>query len=311
MEQTYRIAVARKFGAPEQIVIEEHPINPLAGSAVRVAVRAAGQNPVDARRRAGSFGGQVPMVFGTEFSGVVHESNDNRWVVGDEVIGWSAAGAVADLVDTVGDRLARKPAAMPWAVAGGISGAGQSAIAAFNALNLAPGALILVHGAAGGVGSALVQLGLAKGYSVIGTASQSNQQYLRELGAAPVLYGRGLAARIQEATGGNPIAASIDLAGTSEAGDIALSLRSRGAQVITLVPETWKSHDLELVSSRPNGSQFAQLADAYAKGKLNLAVNTLPFTQVVQAHQSMDAKHSRGKLVLENSDNPYLASAQR
>ncbi|MGX1590920.1 NADP-dependent oxidoreductase [Glutamicibacter sp. NPDC055491] len=309
MKQHYRVAVARQFGAPEVISIENHPVQPLAAGEVRVAVRAAGQNPVDARRRAGNFGGQVPLVFGTEFSGIVHESKDPGWAAGDEVVGWGAVGADADLVLASGDKLAAKPKELPWAVAGGLSGAGQTSLTALAALELQPGDVILVHAAAGGLGSMLVQLAMHQGLVVIGTAGTGNQEYLRQLGVLPVVYGPGLSERVAQAAGGRAIAASIDLAGSMEAGDLARELASGGAQCITLVPETWQSHGLPLVSVRASAQRFAELVRSYRDGGLQLQVNTLEFNDVVKAHRQMDAKHSRGKLVLEMSDNPYLANS--
>lgn len=307
MPRTARVAVARSFGPPSVITLEEHPLPALPPRGVRVAVRANGQNPVDARRRAGTFGGQPPLLFGTEFSGVVWESNDPNWAPGDEVIGWGAMGAAADAVITEGDRLVRKPAELSWEVAGGISGAGQTALTALNALDLTPGDTIIVHGASGGVGTALVQLARTRGLRVIGTAGAANQDYVRVLGAIPVIYGDGLAERIGAAADGQSIAASIDLAGSPEAGDVAVALLRVGGKAITLVPETMSSHGLQLVQVRHSADQLAEILDAATNGRLLLPVQVLPLTEIVEAHRRMDAKHSRGKLVLENSANPLLA----
>lgn len=311
MKQTYRVAVARKFGAPEVIGIEEHAIPELPEGAVRVAVRAAGQNPVDSRRRAGTFGGRPPLLFGTEFSGIVYESKDPAWQVGEEVIGWGSMGADADLVTTDGSRLARKHPDIDWLVAGGLSGAGQTALTALNALQLASGSLLLVHGASGGVGTALVQLAISRGLRVIGVAGASNQEYLRSLGAMPVTYGSGLADRITEAAMELPIAASIDMAGTNESGDVSVAVKRAGGQAITLVPETMSSHGLPLVSVKHSAAQFSELVQAYLGGSLKIEIAQLPFSEVVEAHRRMDAKHSRGKLVLDFADNPFLQNLKK
>lgn len=306
MRQSYRVAVARKFGPPEVIGIEEQAISVLPAGAVRVAVRAAGQNPVDARRRAGTFGGRPPLLFGTEFSGVVYESNDPLWNVGDEVIGWGSMGADADLVITDGSRLAKKHPDIDWLVAGGLSGAGQTALTVLNTLQLPEGSLLLVHGASGGVGTALVQLAVARGLEVIGVAGASNQEYLRSLGAAPVVYGPGLAQRVVEAAKGQPINASVDMAGTPEAGDVSVGVQQAGGQAVTIVPETASSHGLPLIRVQHSAAQFEELVQGYLAGRLKLEIDALAFTSVVEAHRRMDSKHSRGKLVLDFSDNPFL-----
>lgn len=306
MTANARIAVARTFGAPEVITIESHPAAPLPRGGIRVAVRIGGLNPVDARRRAGKFGGQVPMVFGTEFAGIVVESTDSRFSVGDEVIGWGAQGSNSDLVVTDASRLEHKPVNLTWEQAGGLSGVGQTALTALNALPLKSGQLIVVHGASGGVGTALVQLARTRGLDVIGTAGASNQEYVRSMGATAVEYGSGLEQRIVDAAQGRPIAASIDLAGTREAGDIAVKVQKSGGQAITLVPETMQSHGLRLVSVRHSHQQLQELFQAIANGTLKLPVATLPFTEIVEAHRRLDSKHAQGKLVLDLSDNPFL-----
>ncbi|MET4159758.1 NADP-dependent oxidoreductase [Agromyces sp. PvR057] len=305
-QQTSRIAVARRFGPPETIAIEEHPVASLRRGEIRVAVRTGGLNPVDARRRSGSFGGGVPLTLGTEFAGVVVESHDPQYVVGAAVIGWGVSGADADLVTTSSDRLAHKPADLDWDLAGGLSGVGQSALTALASLRLAAGDVIVVHGAAGGVGTVLAQVATARGLRVIGTASAANQEHLRAIGATPVVYGPGLAGRITEAASGAAIAASVDLAGTREAGDLAVAVTRAGGQAITLVPETMSSHGIRLVQVRRSAAQLQELLDAVAGGTLVLPVEAMAFTRIVEAHRRLDAGHSRGKLVLDLSDNPHL-----
>ncbi|WP_051217903.1 NADP-dependent oxidoreductase [Nocardioides insulae] len=301
-----RIAVVRRFGAPEVISIETHPVAPLRSGEIRVAVRTGGLNPVDARLRSGTFGGSVPMALGTEFAGVVLESADARWVPGAEVIGWGVQGADADLVTTDATRLHPKPAELDWALAGGIGGVGSTAVTALDTISAAPGDVIVVHGAAGGVGTVLVQLAAARGLVVIGTAGPANQEHLVRLGAAAVEYGSGLSERVTAVAQGRPIAASIDLAGSAEAGDLATAVLAAGGQAITLVPETMAGHGIRLVRVQRSSATMAVLLDAIAAGTLTLPVESLPFTEIVEAHRRLDAKHARGKLVLDLSDNPHL-----
>lgn len=311
MTELARIAVVRTFGPPQNIKIEEHPLAPLRAGEVRVAVRTGGLNPVDARRRAGKFGGNVPMVLGTEHAGVIHDSKDPSWPVGMEVIGWGTSGADADLATTDGSRLFPKPAGLDWNLAGGLSGVGQTALTALNALSLQPGNLVVVHGASGGVGTVLAQMAISRGLKVIGTASASNQDYLRKLGATAVEYGPGLSERILAAAGGQPIVASIDLAGSHEAGDVCVAVMRAGGQAITLVPETMTSHSLRLVQVRHSPEQLKELLDAVAAGGLVLPVESFPFLNIVQAHERLDSKHAQGKIVLNISDNPYLPETAR
>ncbi len=110
------------------------------------------------------------------------------------------------------DRLARTPSAMPWAVAGGLSGVGQAALTALEALEVRYADTFLVSGAAGGVGTVAAQLARAAGATVTGTAREENHAYLRHLGTIPVAYGNGLVDRVRElAPGGVDVA--LDAAG--------------------------------------------------------------------------------------------------
>lgn len=308
MTLTGRIAIAHAFGPPDVLAVERHPSPELPSGAVRVAVRAAGLNPVDARRRSGAFGGRPPLVFGSEFTGVVMESAHPAWGRGDEVMGWSANGADADLLIADGDRMAPKPPELDWIVAGGLSGAGNTALTTLAELDLPSGALMVVHGAAGGVGTVLTQLAVARGIRVIGTASDRNAEHLRALGAVPVAYGDGVAERITAAAAGAVIDASVDLAGTREAGDFAVAAARDGARSVTLVPETMSSHGIRLVQTRPSAAGIRELADAVLSGALTLPIETLPLEDIIEAHRRMDAKHARGKLVLDLSDNPHLTA---
>ncbi|MEV0008741.1 NADP-dependent oxidoreductase [Streptomyces sp. NPDC051840] len=309
MSKSGRIAVVRRFGPPEVIAVEEHVAPPVGPGQVRVAVRTGGLNPVDARLRSGTFGGSVPMALGTEFAGVVVESREPSWAAGDEVIGWGVQGADADLVTTDAGRLHAKPAGLDWALAGGLGGVGSTAVTALDAISLAPGSVIVVHGAAGGVGTVLVQLAVARGLVVIGTGGPNNQEHLLRLGANAVEYGPGLAARISAAASGRPLAASIDLAGSAEAGEAAVSVVAAGGQAITLVPETMASHGVRLVRVQRSSATMTALLDAVADGTLDLPVQTLALTEIVEAHRRLDAKHARGKLVLDLSDNPHLPAS--
>ena len=78
-----------------------------------------------------------------------------------------------------------------------VAGAAETATRALDALAVGAGSTLLVNGAAGEVGSAAVQLGVARGARVIGTASPANYEYLRSLGSEPVAYGEGLIERVR------------------------------------------------------------------------------------------------------------------
>lgn len=306
MARTARLAVARHFGSPEVIALEAHPSPDLRTGQIRVAVRSSGINPLDARIRSGSFGGSTPLTLGTEYAGVIIESTDPAYPVGTAVLGWGAQGANSDLVITDASRIMAKPTDLDWDTAAGIGGVGSTALTALDALTTQPGNTIVVHGAAGGVGTLLTQLARTRGLTVIGTASTANHAHLRTLGAHPVTYGPGLTERITAAAGPHTVAASIDLAGSPEAGAYAATLREQGGQAITLVPETASSHGIPLIRNQRSRAQMVELLKALSDGALQAPTESVPFTHIVEAHRRIDAAHGRGKLVLDLSDNPHL-----
>ncbi len=311
MATTSRIAVARSFGSPDVISIENHEVPALAPGAVRVAVRAAGLNPVDARRRSGGFGGRPPRTFGSEFAGVVVESADPGAPVGAELVGWAAGGANADLLDVDPRATQPKPEGLDWLTAGGLSGAGQTALTVLDTLGLQPGAVVLVHGAAGGVGTLLTQLAVARGLVVLGTASPKNLDFVRSLSATALDYTGDLPAQITAASAGRPITASIDLAGSRQAGDLAVAIRQAGGAAVTLVPETMQSHGIQILSSQKTPARLRELLARAADGSLKLPVEGVSFAELSAAHARMDAKHATGKLVLDLADNPFLPASAR
>ncbi len=259
-------------------------------------VKAAGVQPFDAAVRAGwepphlSLG--WPRVPGNEFAGVVDEG---ELAPGTEVLGFTAVQAAAEyIVVPVGD-VTPKPPEMPWDVAGGFTAGTQTASIALEVLRLAAGETLLVHGAAGSVGTAAVQLARLAGATVVGTASEANQDYLRELGAIPVVYGPGLRERLA------PFGVDVVLDGAGgDALDVSLELVRDRARILTLVDHD-RAADLGVLVSKSGRSaaRLAELAALYAKGDLRFHVRrAYPYTEAVAAHREIETGHGRGKIVL-------------
>ena len=210
---------------------------------VRVRVAAAGLNPMDwdiaSRPEAAErFGITVPSGFGSDFAGVVDEVDGGVTgvAVGDRVYGGALGRAVADFV------VVKAPSEALWHTAEGISDevastlpvAGLTAAAAVAAIDLRPGDTVLVGGAAGGVGVFAVQLAKLAGAKVIGTASESTFEFLRQFGAEPVAYGPGLVDRVQTLAP-EDVTAATDLFGT-ETAETALTLGVPPERISTIAP---------------------------------------------------------------------------
>lgn len=306
---SYRAAVARRFGPPEVLQIEDLPVAPLGAGQIRLAPRYSGVNPVNARIRAGRFGGSVPYQPGTELLGEVVEVGPGVTAlsVGDVVGAFSTPAANADLVVTLPDRVSLVPDGIDLPAAAGIAAVGMTAITVLDTLSLAPNSRIVVHGGAGGVGTAFVQLAVADGHTVVATASPANHDYLRLLGAIPVAYGAGLAGRLAEASP-EGFHAAVDMIGTREAGDSSAAVRDAGGSAVTIVPETMQSHRLPLVQVQSTPAKLQRLWAGLQNGTLVMPVETIPFGDIAEAHRRLDAGHARGKIVLDHADSPFLTT---
>ncbi|WP_410672981.1 NADP-dependent oxidoreductase [Amycolatopsis sp. cmx-4-68] len=285
-----------EFGGPEVLRVLDLP-EPHAGPGqVRVRVKAAGVQPYDAAVRAGweppGLTLTWPRVPGNEFAGVVDEGDLEP---GTEVLGFTAVQAAAEYIVVPVTDVTPKPPEMPWAVAGGFTAGPQTASIALEALKLREGETLLVHAAAGSVGTAAVQLAKLQGAKVVGTASEANQDYLRELGATPVVYGEGLNERLA------PLGIDVVLDGAGGAAlDLSLELVKDRKRILTLV-DHGRAADLGVLVSKSGRSaaRLAALAALYAKGALRFHVRrAYPFTEAVAAHREIETGHGRGKIVL-------------
>jgi enoyl reductase len=177
-------------------------------------------------------------------------------------------------------------------------------------LNVREGETVLVHGAAGGVGTFAVQLAKIRGAVVIGTASDHNHDYLRSLGAVPVRYGAGLSDRVR-AVAPNGVHAALDTAGTTEALETSLELVADKARVGTIaalrppVEGKRRPHDavdilgVRRLYTEPSADRLAELVDLYSAGGLRVIIHhTFPLAAVAAAHRLLETGHGRGKIVL-------------
>ena len=169
-----------------KLAVQSKPIPEPAPNEVRIKVRAAAVNPVDY----GRFGSREGAVPGFDASGVIDTvaPGVTGWKKGDEVIVMAPIGAYAQYVVAPVDRVAKKPAKISYEEASGIPVVGETAYRALHEVaKLQKGQRILIHGGAGGVGSAGVQIAKAQGAYVIATASPRNHDFLRSIGADEVI----------------------------------------------------------------------------------------------------------------------------
>ncbi|MET8388142.1 NADP-dependent oxidoreductase [Streptosporangium canum] len=298
-----KAAAFSEFGGPEVLRAMEIETPEAAEGQVRVRVRAAGVQPFDVAVRQGwmpaGVSGDLPRIPGNEFAGVVDQVGEGvRGIaVGDEVLGFNLLNSYAEYVVVPAENVTAKPANMPWEVAGGFTAGTQTAHIALRQLGVGEGDTVLVHAAAGSVGTAAVQLARLWGATVIGTAREENHDYLRSLGAIPVAYGEGLLERVRALAPGG-VDMVLDGAG-GEALDVSLRL-VKGDRIVTLV-EHDRAEELgvQLTRGVRLASRLAELAELYSDGALTFHVRrTYPLDRAADAHREVEAGHGRGKVVL-------------
>src|SRR5919108_1561881 len=205
----------KAYGGPEVLEWAEAPDPHPGAGQIRIAVRAASVNPIDWKAFSGAMSGGEPLAgtgyLGYDAAGVVDEAGEGITgiSVGDEVFG---RGRNTQAEYAVLDAWAVKPPSVDWAVAAAAGVAGETGERGLRLLGVKADDTIFIDGGAGGVGAVAVQMALARGARVIASASEANHDYLREIGATPVLYGDGVRGRVQAAASG-PVDAVFDVAG--------------------------------------------------------------------------------------------------
>ena len=274
---------------------------------VLVRMVAAGINPGEAKIRQGLLAHRWPATFpsgqGSDLAGVVEELGPDvtGLAVGDEVIGFTDNRAShAELVVTEAANLIHKPAGVSWEAAGSLYVAGATAWAMVHAVSLGPGDIVVVSGAAGGVGSIAVQLARIAGATVIGLASEANHPWLISHGVIPVSYGEGVADRIREASGG-PVDAFLDTQGGGYV-ELAIELGVRPERIDTIADFTAKqTYGVKIDGNAVGGNArvLAELAALVDQGRLEIPVaNVYPLARVQDAYRELEQGHTHGKIVL-------------
>jgi len=290
-----------RFGGPEVLEIVDLPDPHPGPGQVRIAVRAAGVNASDWKKREGLMDPELPQTLGYEAAGIVDELGDGVTdvAVGDRVFGLSPDGAAqAELA--VLSWYAPIPGPLDFAGAAALPAAVETATRALDQLGGQGGTLLLINGASGSVGSAAVQLAVARGARVIGTASPANHDYLRSLGAEPVAYGEGMAVRVRSlAPGGVDLA--LDVAGSGVLPEL-IELAGGAGHVLTVADFTGAQQYGVRFSRGDSGRALHALTDIgelIEAGRFSLPVGqTFPLADVAEAQRVSEHGHVRGKLVL-------------
>ncbi|WP_433664470.1 NADP-dependent oxidoreductase [Nocardia sp. CA-128927] len=288
-----------EFGGPDvlQLVDAEEPH---AGPGqVRIAVRAAGVNPVDWRVREGqklqAHPLELPAGVGLDAAGVVDEigAGVDGVAVGDYVFG-EGSSTYAEFA--VLSAWARMPEGLTFEEAAGYPSVVETALRIIREVGVQSGQTLLVSGASGGVGSAVLQIARERGITVIGTAGAANQGYLRSLGAVATTYGEGWVERVRQL---GQVDAALDLAGSGVIREL-IELTGDPQKVVSIAD--LGAPELGVRFSGVAGSvpdALAEAAGLIAQGKLHIPVEkSYPLAEAAAAHIDSHAGHTRGRRVM-------------
>jgi NADPH:quinone reductase-like Zn-dependent oxidoreductase len=292
----------REYGDPDVITLSEAD-EPHAGPGqVRIKVHAASINPIDWKISSGMLAGGKPLEgtgrLGSDASGVVDEVGDGvtQVEVGEDVFG---NGSATQAEFAVLNAWARKPASVDWAVAGAAGVVVETSERVLRLLGVTADSTLFIAGGAGGVGAVATQMAVARGATVIASAGEGNQDYLREIGATPVVYGDGMVDRVK-ALPHERIDAVFDVTGKAPVEDL-VSLAPEPSQVISIANFGAAEAGIRVTGGGADSDPIQALtegADLLENGKLVIQVQTFPFDRAVEAYRLSMGGHVRGKLVL-------------
>ncbi|OKK17406.1 alcohol dehydrogenase [Streptomyces sp. CB00455] len=307
-EDTMRAMAYETYGGTEVLSEQRLPLPKVGPGEVLVRVKCASVNPVDWKIMSGGLDALMdvvyPVVPGWDVAGTVERVGIDtpEYAEGDEVIAYARkdyvhGGTFAEYVTVPVRALARKPASLSWAEAAGLPLAGLTAYQLLTRLGTGKDDTVLIHGAAGGVGSFGVQIARALGARVIGTASPRNHDRVRELGAEPVAYGDGLAARVRELAPDGVTVVADFVGGVL---DVTRDVLHDDGRHASIADPTVTGSGGEWMWVRPVGSDLAELGRLVDAGALKVTVaKTFPLAELAAAFESSQGGHTAGKIVIE------------
>jgi NADPH:quinone reductase-like Zn-dependent oxidoreductase len=306
-----RALVFDEFGPADVLHIADVEAPEPAAGQVRVAVQAAGVNPVDWKIRSGASRAfhsvSFPAIPGMDAAGTVDAvgAGVTAFSVGDAVFGSTVGGATAEFA--LMENPTAKPDGMDWAVAAGLPSAVETAHRALRYLDLdlgvGAGRTLLVNGVAGGVGLAVAQLATARGARVVGTASAARHEFLSTIGVEAVTYGPGLEDRLASVT--DRIDLVVDVAGNGILPELLELVSGNTARIVTVADPA--AADAGVFFTTGSEGRFWEslsvAADLWSEGRFVMPVDHVyPLSQGAEAHRASETGHVLGKIVISTAD---------
>lgn len=306
-----KAVIIREYGNEDVLKLEEVEKPSTKPDDILVKIQNIGLNPVEWKVRNGLgeiFGMKLPIFLGSEISGTVEAvgADVNKFKVGDEIFGnvnMMRGGGYADYVLAKESEIAHKPQNIDFVQAAAIPvGALTSWKGIFTTGNLQSGQKVLIHGAAGGVGSMGVQLAKAKGAYVYATGSGKNEDFIKELGADEFIN--------YTTTKFEEVAQDVDVVLDTVGGDTqtrSFQVLKKGGFLVSLVAppsqELAEQYGVkaEMIQSGPNGELLEAIAKFVEEGKVRAHIEKIfPLSEIKEAHKLSESGRTRGKIVLES-----------
>ncbi|HTX01331.1 MAG TPA: NADP-dependent oxidoreductase [Acidimicrobiales bacterium] len=304
--------MATDFGGPEVLKTRSVDLGPPGTGQVTIEVRAAGMNPADYKHIAsGQDPSLLPLTLGYEVAGIVAALGPNTVLasgpgaIGEEVVAFQVLGGYATALTVSAADVFAKPPALEFAQAANLLLVGTTASEMLHVSNVTAGDVVLVHGAAGAVGTSVLQQARLLGARVVGTASPDNFEQVRRYGATPVAYGPGLEDRVRVAAP-DGVTAALDTVGTDEAVDVSLALVSDRERIVTIAAfARAKADGIALLGASNSASapyraaQRARILGLAGDGQLEVPIGaTYAIDDAPAALSALMGRHPYGKLAL-------------
>lgn len=290
-----------QYGGPDVLVVEQINAPEPGPGQIKIAVKAAGVNQLDFKLRAGYLHEMMPVNFpsgvGFNASGIVTAigANVNGVAIGDAVLG-SGQSTMAEYA--ILNEWVHKPVSLSFEEAAGYPGPAETAVRVLEELGVKEGDTLLVSGAAGGVGSAVIQVAKTMGIHTIGTASEIRHDYLKGLGTIPTTYGPGLVERVT-ALAPNGVQAAVDIAGSGILPDL-IEITGNASKVLTLGDFSADSYGAKSSFAPRNLTQSLQkVVELFEAGLFTLPIaNIFSMNEIAQAQELSADGHAKGRIII-------------
>lgn len=305
--------IAERFGPPSEVMRSvEVDVPPPSPGEVTIAVRASGLNPADFKRMAAGDAAALPVRPGFEVAGTLTALGEGTEIasgggaVGDEVLAFRVTGGYATALNVPARDVFAKPANLSFPEAANLLLAGATAAEMVELTRVGAGDTVLLHGASGAVGVAVLQLARRRGARVIGTTSEARFDVISGFGGVPVAYGAGLEERVRALAGDDGVDVALDAVGTDEAIDVSLALVADRERIVTVAnPGRARADGFRHIGgTHPGSAEFRdkirpELIALAAEGALTVPVaRTFAFAEAPAALDVLRGGHPGGKLAL-------------